>query len=104
MIGGKVNDEGKGEWSVRRKGNLMEEWGTDGDSQQHSEPRESQSSPHRRGVRKGRLFRRRPIGTAGEALQPSAVSFDEEFPRLEGWDAKEGRNNEEPSNFKLGNL
>ena len=53
---------------------------------------------------RGRLFRRRHIGTAGEALQPSAVSLDEEFPRLEGWDAKEGRNNEEPSNFKLGNL
>ena len=37
---------------------------------------------------RGRLFRRRHICTAGEALQPSAVSHDEEFPRLEGWDAK----------------
>ena len=40
---------------------------------------------------RGRLFRRRHIGTAGEALQPSAVSLDEEFPRLEGGTRKRNR-------------
>ena len=53
---------------------------------------EEASHPHiREESERGRLFRRRHIGTAGEALQPSAISLDEESQDWKGADAKKGK-------------
>ena len=53
---------------------------------------EEASHPHiREESGGGRLFRRRHIGTAGEALQPSAISLDEESQDWKGADAKQGK-------------
>ena len=59
---------------------------TDGNSQQHSSHQEVPTPHVGEESGRGRSLRRRHISTAGEALQPSAVSQGEDCPGLVGVD------------------